>query len=168
VSLQAGIHRGERPGRLTLDREASQPCLKGDVVLPGAPEGVAPILALDSGAEQSQLFVSQVVRETGEVLRPEWLQRRDSGCRLEALPPAGGDLHERIVVEKRGRDQPYKESEEGACRRFPSAGGGTRTRTPPGGTPDFKSGAYHQFRHPGRRRIARGSYEPGAMSDTLP
>jgi hypothetical protein len=30
-----------------------------------------------------------------------------------------------------------------------SAGGGTRTRTPPGGTPDFKSGAYNQFRHPG-------------------
>src|SRR2546422_95860 len=34
-----------------------------------------------------------------------------------------------------------------------SAGGGTRTRTPPRGTPDFKSGAYHQFRHPGLLRI---------------
>jgi hypothetical protein len=34
-----------------------------------------------------------------------------------------------------------------------SAGGGTRTRTPPKGTPDFKSGAYDQFRHPGGGRI---------------
>src|SRR3989442_1276095 len=34
-----------------------------------------------------------------------------------------------------------------------SAGGGTRTRTPPWGAPDFKSGAYHQFRHPGLLRI---------------
>src|SRR6266851_6776736 len=34
------------------------------------------------------------------------------------------------------------------------AGGGTRTRTPPWGAPDFKSGAYHQFRHPGGLRIA--------------
>ena len=31
------------------------------------------------------------------------------------------------------------------------------------GTPDFKSGAYDQFRHPGRghRSPARGRYSPG-------
>src|SRR5439155_18120889 len=48
-----------------------------------------------------------------------------------------------------------------------SAGGGIRTRTPPKGTPDFKSGAYDQFRHPGGRRIARPNYVFGAMSLTL-
>jgi hypothetical protein len=37
----------------------------------------------------------------------------------------------------------------------PNAGGGTRTRTPPWGTPDFKSGAYHQFRHPGAAQNSR-------------
>jgi hypothetical protein len=46
------------------------------------------------------------------------------------------------------------------------AGGGTRTRTPPEGTPDFKSGAYDQFRHPGGARIA-AVYFPGDMSLTL-
>src|SRR5256885_17105672 len=34
------------------------------------------------------------------------------------------------------------------------AGEGTRTLTPPKETPDFKSGAYDQFRHPGGARIA--------------
>src|ERR671934_889575 len=34
------------------------------------------------------------------------------------------------------------------------AGGGSRTLTPPEGTPDFKSGAYDRFRHPGAARIA--------------
>jgi hypothetical protein len=32
---------------------------------------------------------------------------------------------------------------------FSSAGEGTRTLTPAARTPDFKSGAYDQFRHPG-------------------
>src|SRR5256714_4704442 len=41
------------------------------------------------------------------------------------------------------------------------AGEGTRTLTPPKETPDFKSGAYDQFRHPGGARIApaRGRLE---------
>ena len=38
---------------------------------------------------------------------------------------------------------------------FLSAGGGSRTRTPHVGTPDFKSGAYRQFRHPGYARQYR-------------
>src|SRR6266516_5367601 len=41
-----------------------------------------------------------------------------------------------------------------------SAGEGTRTLTPSTRTPDFKSGAYHQFRHPGGLRISLG-YSPG-------
>ena len=48
-----------------------------------------------------------------------------------------------------------------------SAGGGTRTRTPPRGAPDFKSGAYSQFRHPGAGSVASPGYWPGAMSLTL-
>jgi len=38
------------------------------------------------------------------------------------------------------------------------AGGGSRTLMPPWGTPDFKSGAYDQFRHPG---LLRAYYVPG-------
>ena len=47
----------------------------------------------------------------------------------------------------------------GSCRLAGSsdAGEGTRTLTPPEETPDFKSGAYDQFRHPGGARIARVS-----------
>ena len=37
------------------------------------------------------------------------------------------------------------------------AGGGSRTLMPPEGTPDFKSGAFDRFRHPGARpMLARG------------
>ena len=63
--------------------------------------------------------------------------------------------------------QKVNESER-LAEKLSDAGGGTRTRTPPGGTPDFKSGAYDQFRHPGGGRIAPEAYEPGDMSDTLP
>lgn len=47
------------------------------------------------------------------------------------------------------------------------AGGGIRTLMPHAGTPDFKSGASDQFRHPGPpRRIASPSarYEPGCSA----
>src|SRR3954470_9060772 len=42
------------------------------------------------------------------------------------------------------------------------AGEGTRTLTPPEETPDFKSGAYDQFRHPGGASIARGPAFPSS------
>jgi hypothetical protein len=38
-------------------------------------------------------------------------------------------------------------------KRFSGAGGGTRTRTPLRGTPAFKAGASHPFRHPGETSL---------------
>ena len=52
-------------------------------------------------------------------------------------------------------------------RAFPSAGGGTRTRTPPRGAPDFKSGAYDQFRRPGRRSVTAGLLAGSHVLDAL-
>jgi hypothetical protein len=57
---------------------------------------------------------------------------------------------------------------------FSGAGGGTRTRTPPVGTPAFKAGASHPFRHPGpasvggrrARRDARERQSPRPRSRT--
>src|SRR5206468_7350191 len=46
-------------------------------------------------------------------------------------------------------------------------GAGLEPARPRWGTPDFKSGAYDQFRHPGRRSVASPGYWPGAMSLTL-
>src|SRR3954453_11128963 len=50
------------------------------------------------------------------------------------------------------------EGTKAAIPHSSSSGEGTRTLTPPKETPDFKSGAYDQFRHPGGRRIARGFF----------
>src|SRR3954453_5674013 len=46
------------------------------------------------------------------------------------------------------------EGTKAAIPHSSSSGEGTRTLTPPKETPDFKSGAYDQFRHPGAARIA--------------
>src|SRR6185369_14305028 len=60
----------------------------------------------------------------------------------------GAALPARSARTRRGREAA---SEAG----FRGAGGGTRTRMPPKGTPGFKPGASRQFRHPGRNRVTR-------------
>ena len=64
------------------------------------------------------------------------------------------------------RSSTSAESELDEPRGGPSAdaGGGTRTRTPLRGTPAFKAGASHPFRHPGGRVYAAATSRAGAGS----
>src|ERR1051325_7645713 len=75
----------------------------------------------------------------------------DQRARRQKMPPLKRDTLGRNFQE------PYL-SAAVACRQRRGAGGGIRTRMPPLGTPDFKSGASHHFRQLGGGRVA--AYKP--------
>src|SRR6476660_2839879 len=104
------------------------------------------------------------VRTSGEVVVP-WplLRPPPQGWRLGGVEAREirGEVRPVSVAGRLGEASRALVSSRPARKRAANrivrhAGEGTRTLTPPEETPDFKSGAYDQFRHPGGARIAPG------------
>ena len=56
----------------------------------------------------------------------------------------------------------------GSAPQALGAGGGSRTHTPREGTPAFKAGASHPFRHPGGRSVGGRPWSEDAQSSCEP